>query len=322
MIQRGLNRRKIFLDSKDREEFLCRLALGLQKTGHKCLGWVLMPNHIHLVIRVGAAPLSDLMRRLATGYALYFNKKYKRSGYLYQNRYKSILCQEETYLLELIRYIHLNPLRAKIVADMSQLNHYKWGGHAVLMGNRKIEWQSVDEILQRFGNNRREAVKKYVAFIAEAKDIAKREDLIGGGLIRSIGGWEEAQAFKRSKQRRMADERMLGDDEFVRDALKQADEEVERKHRLKKAGWDLSRIVKAVCKQMAIDENAIHRRGKGNAVAEARSLIAYFANKELGVSGAALARFFGISKSAITYAASRGEKIANERRIELFTYVP
>jgi REP element-mobilizing transposase RayT len=92
-----------------------------------------MPNHCHLLIRTGIKPLSDIMRKLLTGYAVYFNRRHKRSGYLYQNRYKSILCQEESYLLEVVRYIHLNPLRARIVKDIDVLNKYEWSGHAVLM---------------------------------------------------------------------------------------------------------------------------------------------------------------------------------------------
>jgi len=94
VIQRGIERRDIFVDDFDRERFIERLAEGLEYTGHKCCGWVLMPNHFHLLIRTSMFPLSGLMRKLLTGYALYFNKKYKRSGYLYQGRYKSILCQD------------------------------------------------------------------------------------------------------------------------------------------------------------------------------------------------------------------------------------
>ena len=97
------------------------------------------------------APLSDLMRKLLTGYALYFNKKYKRSGYLYQGRYKSILCQEDSYLLELLRYIHLNPLRAGIVKDIRSLDNYKWSGHGVIIGKNKAQWQTTGEMLELFG---------------------------------------------------------------------------------------------------------------------------------------------------------------------------
>ncbi len=142
IIQRGIERRKIYRDDDDRREFLKRLEEGLKRSGNQCYGWVLMPNHFHLIIRSGVKPLSGLMRGLLTGYALYFNRRYKRSGYLYQGRYKSILCQEEAYLLELVRYIHLNPLRSGLVEDLNRLNNYPWSGHSVIMGKHKLLWPS------------------------------------------------------------------------------------------------------------------------------------------------------------------------------------
>lgn len=104
VITRGIERREIFKDEEDREEFLIRLGEGIKKVECRCYGWALMSNHIHLIIGTGTKSLSELMKRVLTGYAIYFNKKHKRRGYLFQNRYKSILCQEEVYLLELVRY--------------------------------------------------------------------------------------------------------------------------------------------------------------------------------------------------------------------------
>lgn len=118
VIVRGLNGEQLFKDDLDRKEILRRLEKGLKETRALCYAWSLMSNHFHLVIRTGEKSLSELMRKVLTGYAVYFNKRYKRKGYVYQNRYKSILCQEDKYMLELVRYIHLNPLRAKIVQDM------------------------------------------------------------------------------------------------------------------------------------------------------------------------------------------------------------
>ena len=128
VIARGIESREIFLHDFDREEFLRRLEKGLKETGHKCYAWALMPNHIHLLLGTGENPLSDLMRKILTGYAVYFNRKYTRSGYLYQNRYKSILCQEEKYMLELVRYIHLNPLIGGVVKTIDELDNFWWNG--------------------------------------------------------------------------------------------------------------------------------------------------------------------------------------------------
>ena len=114
-----------------------RLGKVLSETGTKCFAWALIPNHFHLLLRTGACPLSTVMRRLLTGYAMNFNRRYRRSGQLFQNRYKSILCQEDTYLLELVRYIHLNPIRAGMVADIKALNKDPFCGHAVIVGGEK-----------------------------------------------------------------------------------------------------------------------------------------------------------------------------------------
>ena len=317
VIQRGIERRDVFKDNADREEFLRRLAEGLKQTGHKCYGWVLMPNHFHLLVRTSINPLSDLMRKLSTGYALYFNKKYKRSGYLYQNRYKSILCQEEEYLLELVRYIHLNPIRAGLVKNLNELSNYRWSGHSVLMGKSNVDWQSAGEILRRFGKIKSEAIKKYETYISEARGIAKREDLTGGGLIRSAGGWKEVLNLRRSNEKWLADERILGDGDFVGLILKQADEQVIRKEKLKKEGWDMNKLVKRVCEIIGVDEKEIKRESRRSKLSQARSLIAYFGNKELGIRGVELARYFGITKSSISSAIKRGYKIAHENEYRI-----
>lgn len=316
MIQRGIERRLIFQDDNDREEFLRRLAEGLKQAGHRCYGWVLMPNHFHLLIRTGSRPLGDLMRKLLTGYALYFNKKYKRSGYVYQSRYKSILCQEEAYLLALVRYIHLNPLRAGIVADMDGLRNYRWSGHSVLMEKNKASWQMTGEILARFGKRRMEAIKRYEEFVAEGKDEGRRDDLSGGGLIRSAGGWKEVQVL-REAGKRQADERMLGDGDFVSRTLKEADERLNRKYRLKKEGWDIDKVTEKVCDLLGVDKQDIKRLSKRSKLSEAKSLVAYFASRELGITGVELAEYFGITRSSISSAIQRGRGIAekNEYRI-------
>ena len=118
VIARGVARRKIFFEDKDRDDFLDRLGTILKESDCACYAWALMSNHFHLLLKTGSVGLSTVMRRLLTGYAVTFNKRHHRWGHLFQNRYKSILCQEEAYLLELTRYIHLNPLRAKLVAGI------------------------------------------------------------------------------------------------------------------------------------------------------------------------------------------------------------
>ena len=141
IIGRGIERRKIFLDTGDREEFLTRLEKSLCSSSYQCFAWALMPNHYHLLVRSSEKPLSSLMGPFLTGYAGRFNRRHKRVGHVFQNRYKSILCQEDAYLLELVRYIHLNPLRGRLVADIKELKRYPWYGHSCLLGKTRRDFQ-------------------------------------------------------------------------------------------------------------------------------------------------------------------------------------
>ena len=221
-----------------------------------------MPNHIHLMVRTGQGSLSDIARSLLTGYALYFNARHKRRGYLYQNRYKSILCQEDLYFKELIRYIHLNPLKAKIVTTLRQLDSYPWTGHPIIMGKKKLSLQNRDEVLFYFGRRQKEAVEVYHKFIADGIDTNQRIDFLGGGLVRSAGGWSSLLNMKRKKEYWRGDERILGDDTFVNSTLKDAEEKLDKRDKLIRQGWDLIRLANKVCEVTNIKSESIKNRGK------------------------------------------------------------
>jgi REP element-mobilizing transposase RayT len=156
---RGIERRKIFLSEKDREDFFGRLGNLLPLTKTACYAWVFIPNHAHFLFRTGLVPLATFMRRLLTGYAVSFNRRHNRSGQLFQNRYKSIVCQEDVYFKELVRYIHLNPVRAGIVSDLEELSRYPYSGHSVLVGRRKRPWQDAGYVLGYFGGTGHRARK-------------------------------------------------------------------------------------------------------------------------------------------------------------------
>jgi REP element-mobilizing transposase RayT len=147
VIVRGIERCNIFNDASDRQLFTDRFFFLLSETGIRCFAWALLSNHFHLLLMPTTTPLSSFMRRLLTGYAITFNSKYKRSGHLFQNRYKSIVCEEEPYLLELVRYIHLNPLRAGIVKTIDELDLYPWTGHSALTGNSLLQSQDIEAVL-------------------------------------------------------------------------------------------------------------------------------------------------------------------------------
>ena len=144
---RGIERRVIFRDDVDRADFVGRLAALVPATGLTVYAWALLPNHVHCLVRTGTRPLPRVMRSLLTGYAGAFNRRHKRVGHLFQNRYKSIVVEEEPYLLELVRYLHLNPLRAGTVSSLPALDRYPWTGHSALLGTVPRPWQATGPIL-------------------------------------------------------------------------------------------------------------------------------------------------------------------------------
>jgi putative transposase len=152
IILRGIDSGVIFKDNTDCENFLTRLERLLTESSTPCLAWVLMDNHVHMLLRTARLPISILMRRLLTSYAQQFNRRHRRHGVLFQNRYKYILCENQPYLLELVRYIHLNPLRAGVVHDMEALRGYPRCGHSALMGQVRREWQDTEYALRLFGD--------------------------------------------------------------------------------------------------------------------------------------------------------------------------
>ena len=147
VIGRGLERRYIFEDSVDKRDFLSRFGDNLRRNDAQCLAWTLISNHYHFLMRAGTQPLGKLMAPVLGGFAGSYNRRHRRSGYVFQNRFASILCDEDSYLLELVRYIHLNPLRAKIVEDPTELGRYPWTGHAGILGKHRQKWHLIDEVL-------------------------------------------------------------------------------------------------------------------------------------------------------------------------------
>ena len=309
---RGIEKTKVFTNDKDREDFIGRLEILCPQMGITCYAWAFLPNHSHFLLKTGQEPLSKFMRRLLTGYVIGYNRRHKRRGHLFQNRFKSIICQEETYLKELVRYIHLNPVRAGIVKTLDELKIYKYSGHSALMGNVTREWQDTEYVLVYFDKNRKKAKKEYESFVRAGLSDGKKNELTGGGLIRSLGGWVEAKEKLRSGIHIMSDERILGDSDFVDSIITQSEEKYERRHRLKRKGIDLDRIAERVSEVLGIEPDEVYSKGKQYRKVKARSLLCYWASRELGISHTELAKRFELSLAAIGFSVERGELIAKE----------
>jgi len=184
---RGIERGLLFRDDQDYAAFVARLAQVVHRTGLAVLAWALLPNHLHLLVRTPSAQrgrqyspvLPTAMRQLLTGYAGAFNRRHKQVGHLVQNRYRSTLVDEESYLLELVRYIHLNPLRAGVVRSLAALARYPWSGHSALLGHVDRPWQTTAEVLGRFGAARRTAGRHYREFLAGGVAQGRRPEFQG-----------------------------------------------------------------------------------------------------------------------------------------------
>ena len=317
IIVRGIERKKIFRSDYDRKNILGRLEKLIPETQTDCFAWALLPNHMHLLLSTGSVPVSVLMSRLLTGYAVWFNKKYRRHGQLFQNRYKSVLCQEDPYLKELVRYIHLNPLRAGLVGDMKQLDRYPWCGHSVFMNKSKQTWQNVDYVYRLFSEKRRLARTRYRVFVEKGILEGKRPDLTGGGLLRSIGGWTALKGFRKAGIRIKGDERILGDSDFVKNVLKTAEEELEQKYELKAKGYDFIRVARRVAEVLSMDIDQVTAFGKSPQTVKARSLLCFWAHRKLGMTTIEIGRKLNLSQSAVSRSSMRGQQIEKENQCEL-----
>ncbi len=309
---RGIERRPIFQDDADRNDFLKRLGDNLEESRTPCYAWALLPNHFHLLIRTGATSISSMMQRILTGYAVAYNRRHHRQGHLFQNRFKSILCQEEPYLMELVRYIHLNPVRAGIVENWEVLNQYPFCGHSRLMGKMRSGWQDTDYILKSFAATVSSARQRYLEFLREGAALGPRPDLVGGGLIRSVGGWSALEKLRRTGAYQKGDERILGDGDFVENVLSQADEKLERKYHLKARGFDFGRLISRVAELTGRKPDEVLASGKHRKVLVARSILCFWAVRELGMTQIQLARILKISQPAVSMAVVRGGKFTKD----------
>ena len=351
VMARGIERRKLFRDDKDRQSFLKRLAIILEETQTQCYAWALIPNHFHLLLRTGPTPLSKVMRRLMTGYAVTFNKRHRRGGHLFQNRYKSVICEEDPYLLELIRYIHLNPLRAKLIQDLKELDKYPWSGHSAILGRRKnpllpeirdpnvcptcpveceayssevapvdgtgvkniksLSERTVEDVLLHFGKTKKVARRRYRDFVKKGIDQGARKELQGGGLVRSAGGHKAGLLGRKKEDREKGDGRILGSGDFVNEALSKAGEEWESQ-----AGPrpPLEALINAVSKAFNLSCQQLKSRSRKRPLVDARSVLARIAVRNHGYKGTEVAKALSLSPPSVSRLVENGEKILDNQK--------
>lgn len=295
VIVRGIERRDIFLEDQDRENFTLRLKTLLDETGTTCFAWCLMDNHFHLLVRPADTPLAVFMRRLLTGYVVSFNLRHNRAGHLFQNRYKSIVCDEDGYLLELIRYIHLNPIRAGIMTDLDQLSRHPWCGHHQLMERSDQNLINTKEVLSRFSQKAATARNIYLEFLADGLRQEKPLNLSRGG--RNISRGLDSSLSDED----IFDERILGGGDFAQDILNRQKEPP--------PAPKLDQLITKVAEFYGMNAESIVTPTKERGVVQAKSVICYLAIRRFSYSGVEVAHRIGYSTSAASHATSRGKKL-------------
>jgi REP element-mobilizing transposase RayT len=298
---RGIERTAVFRDDRDHADFVARVAALAEAGAWTVYAWALVGNHAHLLVRTGTRPLARSMRSLLTGYAGAFNRRHGRRGHLFQNRYKSVVVEEEPYLLELVRYVHLNPLRAGRVRDLAALARYPWSGHSALLGRVPRPWQATAPVLGCFGRSGAPARRAYTEFVAAGIPQGRRPELQGGGLVRSAGGWAAVQALRRGREAYLSDERVLGSAEFV-EAVRHAVAHGQPARRV----VPLPVLLQRICGALGLDPAALATPSRRRVVAQARAGLAYLWVTVLGQPGRALATALGLCPQAVYQAVPRG----------------
>lgn len=250
VILRGNGGQPIFLVDDNRYRFYLLLQEGTCRFGYRVHAFCLMTNHIHLLLQAGEIPLSQGIQNLSFRYTRWINWREKRTGHLFQGRFKAVLVDGDSYLLELVRYIHLNPVRAELVRDPGE---YPWSSHKTYLGEESLPWLTTDWMLRQFGKSLKKARAGYRAFVFDGLAEAHRPEFHGG----------------------REDSRVLGDDTFVDKCLSGSGGTISR--------VTIKEIASAVCQTYDIDDAELKTKSQQRTASEARAVMGWLA-RELGCS--------------------------------------
>lgn len=270
VITRGNQRQKIFRDEQDFKRYLEILRSYKQRYRYSLHSYVLMSNHVHLLIETGEVPLFKIIQGINQSFTMYFNRKYRTIGHLFQGRYKAILCDKDRYLLALIKYIHSNPVRAKIVQN---LDEYPWSGHHYYeRKTAKDDLVDVDQALRMFSEDKTTTRKLYQNFIGEGT--IKKDDIY-----------------------KTIDQRLLGDEQFVERVMEHYDGEVAQRRREKE--FTLGKIAEGINLEIGIALKEIRGKNKGQDKTTGRRLFCLVAD-EYGYRGREIADYIKKDPAIVT----------------------
>ena len=278
VILRGNARQEIFADDKDRYRFYEILQKSCERYHHRIHAFCLMSNHCHLEIQVAEIPLSRIMQNISQRYTQWYNWRHNKSGHVFQGRYKAVMVEADSYLLELAAYIHLNPIRAHVT---DRPENYRWSSHRAYLGKENLSWLETGFILSQLSDKVGKARSAFAKFVGDRMAEGHRAELHGS---------------------KKPDSRIIGDESFVAQALASAENAPEQKP-------DVTAVVAAIKKMYGINDDSLRSQGRVRMVSEARGLAAW-ATLELS-SGklTELAPLLGRDPSTLTCAVRRMEQL-------------
>ena len=275
VLTRGNNRQRLFYDDDDYLKLLTLLEHQKQRLPFYLYAYCLMPNHLHLLIERREDAISAVMRRMLTGYSQHHNRRYGKVGHVFHGRYKSILCQTDQYLAELVRYIHLNPVRAKMVAEPDQ---YRYSGHGAYLGRDRSGLVDVNPLLRYFGAIKTEARKSYLAFVRGGK------------------GLDVQGHFYPSEE-----SRLLGSDEFIDSMIHRIGEVPRKGNRANGTGvqdLNMEALIWATVKASGMGRDDFYGVTKRRAAVLVKEAL-ILAGRQRGASCATLSEVTGLASSGV-----------------------
>jgi putative transposase len=245
-----------------------------------------MTNDIHLIMQVNNDPLAVIMQNLALRYTKWINFSQRRTGHIFQGRYKAILLDADEYLLQLIRYVHLNPVRAELVKMPEE---YTWSGHHAYLGEQVLPWLTTDWVLSLMGESLESSREAYRQFVWEGIDEGRRCEFHSG----------------------TCEGRLLGDDKFVDDAFQES-------HQERTPAWTLSILINVICNRYRITEEELQSPGKARPFSEARALAAVMVTEAPHLHLTQLSKLLNREVSALSKAAQRMLEQSRSENTALF----
>lgn len=244
---RGNSGQDIFLSDSDRNHLLLLIQEGVNRFGNRIHAFCFMDNHIHLAIQVADVPLSKIIHNFSFRYTRWLNDKRQKTGHLFQGRYKALLVAQDSYLLELVRYIHLNPVRAGLV---KQPEDYQWSGHNCYIGKEILSWLTTDWVLGQFAEDMTSARHDFAKFMNDTSEL------------------NHDNKFYRGNKK---DGRVLGDDVFLDRILNRKDTSVNKPV--------FEEIEESVCQAFSLSRIELRNRGTRHRPAQARALAGLIATQ-------------------------------------------